>query len=312
MTVLNMNFCRRFNHAEVAVFSRWCNCMLLILLQLSSNSQSSWRSGSDLGQLYDNATPSPTGSLSGPYFVESPGKTVIGVKGKTSNLACSIKNLGNLTVSWIRHHDTHPLTTGMYRYTPDDRFSSLHKPSSENWVLELRDTKMADEGVYECQISTTPVRSLKFNLKVVDSYTTLPGSLVRHVDVGSALNITCLVVNYPLSLEYVIFYHNNKQINRNSGPYEISEIQQHQASSNYSSSLSVKSASIQESGKYHCAANPGQSEHITVHVHHGENPAGLQLNSTPNLTADSFLRLFSFGLYVITIRFRNVNVLSDK
>ena len=55
----------------------------------------------DLGQLYDNATPSPTGSLSGPYFVESPGKTVIGVKGKTSNLACSIKNLGNLTVMRI-------------------------------------------------------------------------------------------------------------------------------------------------------------------------------------------------------------------
>ena len=178
MMVFDMNFCRRFNHAEAAVFSRWCNCVVLLLLQLSSNSttlhgccrivifasfsgQSSWRSGSDLGQLYDNATPSPTGSLSGPYFVESPGKTVIGVKGKTSNLACSIKNLGNLTVikknkmeisimgfqvSWIRHHDTHPLTTGMYRYTPDDRFSSLHKPSSENWVLELRDTKMADEG----------------------------------------------------------------------------------------------------------------------------------------------------------------------
>ena len=53
----------------------------------------------DLGQLYDNATPNPTGSLSGPYFIESPGKTVIGVKGKTSHLACSIKNLGNLTVS---------------------------------------------------------------------------------------------------------------------------------------------------------------------------------------------------------------------
>ena len=60
--------------------------------------RSSWRSGNDLGQLYDNVTPNPTGSLSGPYFVEGPGKTVIGIKGKTSNIACSIKNLGNLTV----------------------------------------------------------------------------------------------------------------------------------------------------------------------------------------------------------------------
>ena len=75
------------------------------------------------------------------------------------------------------------------RYTPDTRFSSLHKPSSEHWVLELRDTQMSDQGPffsnmkypniksrypnikcsgdYECQISTTPVRSLKFLLQVV-------------------------------------------------------------------------------------------------------------------------------------------------
>jgi len=282
------------------------SCVFILIINLLSGGKSSWRSGVDLGQLYDNATPSPTGSLSGPYFVESPGKTVIGVKGKTSNLACSIKNLGNLTVSWIRHHDTHPLTTGMYRYTPDDRFSSLHKPSSENWVLELRDTKMVDEGIYECQISTTPVRSLKFNLKVVDSFTTLPGSMVRHVDVGSVLNITCLVVNYPLKLEYIIFYHNNKQINRNTGPYHISDIQHHGASSNYSSSLSVKSASIQESGKYHCAANPGQSQHITVHVHHGEDPAGLQLNSAPTLTAHWLTLLAHLGFYIRLHRFQMI------
>ena len=39
--------------------------------------------------------------------------------------------------------------TGMYRYTPDDRFSTLHKPSSENWVLEIRNTLEEDEGKSE-------------------------------------------------------------------------------------------------------------------------------------------------------------------
>jgi len=255
----------------------------VILICLLTNGKSSWRSGSDLGLLYDNVTPNPTGSLSGPYFVESPGKTVIGVKGKTSNLACSVKNLGNMTVSWIRHDDTHLLTTGMFRYTPDDRFSSLHKPSSENWVLELRDTKNVDEGVYECQISTTPVRSLRFNLKVVDSFTTIPGSGVRHIDVGSVLNITCLVVNYPLKLEYIIFYHNNKQINGNSQQFEMSGTVLQPDSYNYSRSLVVRFASTLHSGVYHCASNPGQSQHVTVHVHHGEDPAGLQLNSALHL-----------------------------
>ena len=52
----------------------------------------------------------------------------------------------DLEVSWIRHADTHLLTTGMYRYTPDLRFSALHKPSSENWVLELRNTSREDQG----------------------------------------------------------------------------------------------------------------------------------------------------------------------
>ena len=96
---------------------------------------------------------------------------------------CSVLEV-SFQVSWIRHDDTHLLTTGMYRYTPDQRFSSLHKPSSENWVLEIRNTAIEDQGcsliyispfdyyfipsgIYECQISTTPVRSLRFNLEVV-------------------------------------------------------------------------------------------------------------------------------------------------
>ena len=38
----------------------------------------SWRSGSDLSKLYDSVTPNPTGSLSGPYFLQETGTTVTG------------------------------------------------------------------------------------------------------------------------------------------------------------------------------------------------------------------------------------------
>lgn len=279
---------------------------LSIILHLPSGGNTSWRSGQDLGKLYDNVTPNPTGSLSGPYFLESIKTRVVGVSGKTSNLACTVKNLGNQTVSWVRHEDTHLLTTGMYRYTPDTRFSSLHKPSSEHWVLELRDTQMSDQGDYECQISTTPVRSLKFLLQVVESYTTLLGSLVRHVDVGSGLNITCAVVNYPLKLEYIIFYHNNKQINgERSGPYRISKIQS-DGGTNYSSWLTVSSASVHQSGSYHCAANPGQSQSVTVHVHHGENPAGLQTNGGSRLQLGLGLAIILWAPILISIPRRSI------
>jgi len=281
---------------------QWKIVISVLILHTISEGQSSWRSGNDLGQLYDNVTPNPTGSLSGPYFVENQGQNVIGIKGKTSNIGCSIKNLGNLTVSWIRHDDTHLLTTGMYRYTPDQRFSSLHKPSSEHWVLEIRNTEDQDQGVYECQISTTPVRSLRFNLEVVDSFTTIPGSSVRHVDVGSVLNLTCLVVNFPLKLDYIIFYHNDKQINPQTGPYKMSPTWRQGMSNNYTSSIVVMSSLVSQSGQYHCAANPGQSQHVTVHVHHGENPAGLQLNDASSVVEGFSAYYFTIWVAILNIR----------
>ncbi len=58
-----------------------------------------WRSdSSDLSQMYASATPNPTGSLSGPWFELEFSGNVTGVAGKTTHLACRVKNLGNQTV----------------------------------------------------------------------------------------------------------------------------------------------------------------------------------------------------------------------
>ena len=37
-----------------------------------------WRSGPDLKKMYESVTPNPTGSLSGPYFLQDTGGTVTG------------------------------------------------------------------------------------------------------------------------------------------------------------------------------------------------------------------------------------------
>ena len=42
------------------------------------------------------------------------------------------------------------------------------------------------------------------------------------------------------------------------------------SSDNYTSHVAVRHSRVAQSGQYHCAANPGQSRHVTVHVHHGE------------------------------------------
>ena len=59
------------------------------------------------------------------------------------------------------------LFTGRYTYTADDRFKAVYHEDSSEWLLRISNTQMRDEGIYECQVSTQPVRSLFVQLRVV-------------------------------------------------------------------------------------------------------------------------------------------------
>lgn len=78
-----------------------------------------------------------------------------------------MKNLGNKTVSWIRHRDIHILTVGSYTYTSDQRFQATHHKDTDDWTLQIKWSQNRDAGMYECQISTQPVRSYFVHLDVV-------------------------------------------------------------------------------------------------------------------------------------------------
>ncbi|XP_030762004.1 zwei Ig domain protein zig-8-like [Sitophilus oryzae] len=92
----------------------------------------------------------------GPYFDTSVDSNITGLVGNTVLLHCRVKNLGNRTVSWVRHRDIHLLTVGRYTYTSDQRFEAIHTPHTEEWTLRIRYPQKKDSGIYECQISTTP------------------------------------------------------------------------------------------------------------------------------------------------------------
>lgn len=76
-------------------------------------------------------------------------------------------------VSWVRHRDIHILTAGAYTYTSDQRFQAMHKQNvglnSEwtEWTLCIKWAQERDQGIYECQISTIPIKSHQFRLNVV-------------------------------------------------------------------------------------------------------------------------------------------------
>lgn len=66
--------------------------------------------------------------------------------GKSAYLSCRVRNLGNKTVSWIRHRDVHILTVGTYTYTSDQRFQATHHKESDEWTLSIKWAQKRDSG----------------------------------------------------------------------------------------------------------------------------------------------------------------------
>ncbi|XP_037935197.1 zwei Ig domain protein zig-8 [Teleopsis dalmanni] len=103
-----------------------------------------------------------------PYFDLTMPKNITSLVGKSAYLGCRVKHLGNKTVAWIRHRDLHILTVGTYTYTTDQRFQTSYHRDIDEWTLQIKWAQQRDAGVYECQISTQPVRSYSVNLNIVD------------------------------------------------------------------------------------------------------------------------------------------------
>lgn len=76
-----------------------------------------------------------------------------------------------LKVSWIRHRDIHILTVGTYTYTTDQRFQTTFHRDINEWTLQIKWAQERDAGMYECQISTQPIKSYSVRLNVVGMYT---------------------------------------------------------------------------------------------------------------------------------------------
>lgn len=45
------------------------------------------------------------------------------------------------------------MTSGMFTYTNDERFTVLHAEGSDDWTLKIKYVQKRDNGTYECQVS---------------------------------------------------------------------------------------------------------------------------------------------------------------
>ncbi|XP_015028685.2 zwei Ig domain protein zig-8 [Drosophila virilis] len=221
-----------------------------------------------------NFNEEPIVKYRGPYFDTTATKNVTSLVGKTGHLNCRIKNLGNKTVSWIRHRDLHLLTVSESTYTSDQRFNAIYNKQTGDWSLQIKYPQIRDSGVYECQISTTPPVGYTMIFSVVEPITTIPGAPELYIDLGSTVNLTCIVKHLPDPPLMVHWTHNNQEINYDSPRGGVSVItEKGDITTSY---LLIQRAQISDSGKYSCLPSNANSKSVYVHILNGDHPAAVQ------------------------------------
>ncbi|EEB14531.1 Neurotrimin precursor, putative [Pediculus humanus corporis] len=202
-----------------------------------------------------------------PYFDTSVPTNLTGLVGKTAYLNCRVKNLGNRTVSWIRHKDIHLLTVGRYTYTSDQRFEAIHSPHSEDWTLRIRYPQKKDAGIYECQISTTPPIGHFVHLSVLEPITEILGGPDVFINTGSTINLTCLVRFAPEPPSTVVWNHDQKVITFDSPRGGISLVTEKSLVT--TSQLLIQKANRVDSGLYTCHPSNANPANVRVHILNG-------------------------------------------
>ncbi|KAK8376921.1 hypothetical protein O3P69_010100 [Scylla paramamosain] len=209
-----------------------------------------------------------------PFFDYQESSNITALLGKTAVLNCRVKNIGNKTVSWIRHRDVHLLAVGGFTYTSDDRFTARHAAASQDWLLMIHYLQERDAGLYECQISTTPPQSHLIHLSVVEPETVIAGGPDIYINTGSRLTLTCSVLHSPEPPAFIFWYHDNKLVSyertRGSG-MEVST----ERGSVTTSRLLVQDARPRHSGRYTCDPANSRRRSVTVHVIAGDQPAAI-------------------------------------
>ncbi|XP_026482520.1 lachesin [Ctenocephalides felis] len=94
--------------------------------------------------------------FSEPEFT-SPINNVTVALGREAVLTCTVSNLGNYKVGWLRASDQLVLALQGRVITHNPRFG-VSREDSNTWQLRIRQVKETDRGCYMCQINTSPMR----------------------------------------------------------------------------------------------------------------------------------------------------------
>ncbi|KAK1127206.1 hypothetical protein K0M31_003755 [Melipona bicolor] len=229
--------------------------------------------------------------------------------GGTAFLHCKVRNLADRTVSdaeisWIRRRDFHVLTSSTFTYTNDERFQVLHPEGSDDWTLQIKYVQDRDNGTYECQVArSTGILSHFVNLNIVIPEAFILGSGEHHVDVGSIINLVCIIEKSPTPPQYVFWYHNSRMINYDTTRGSVTV---QTDSSSTQSRLTIHHAVESDTGNYTCSASNTKPASIYVFVTEGDKMAAIQRRKTSGAAKN----LFELLVLIVTIAIDYIVVLT--
>jgi len=145
--------------------------------------------------------------------------------GATARLSCTVNNVENQGVSWIRLSDYRILTNGLITFTTDKRIDMIHSAEGSEWTLRIHRVVEDDQGGYQCQAATSSgVRTLSSWLWVHQPRAAILGSREKHVDLGDSITLACELRDNVGTPEFVFWYHNATMINFLPGITVITDI----------------------------------------------------------------------------------------
>ncbi|XP_048515689.1 hemicentin-2-like isoform X4 [Athalia rosae] len=217
------------------------------------------------------------------YFDDISPRNVTAIVGQTAILRCRVKHPGARTISWIRKRDLHILTSAIFTYTGDARFTVSHPESSDDWDLKIEYVQPRDAGIYECQVNTDPKINLAILLNVEAAQAKITGPEDVYVKKGSTISLTCTINVHSTPPSSVSWHHGVAVVDFDSPRGGVS-LETEKTETGTTSKLLVTQARLSDSGNYTCIPSNANPASVMVHVLNGEHPAAMQHGGSCGVT----------------------------